>query len=212
MDLHQSDSLVYDHDDLDDEQVVQPKIKRKRSIRLRPRYSMERTEDKSSSHRAPFHHGSWPLLQAKHEKLAEFNAEEFEAFGEAGSGSQDRSSPPLKQRCTLPSRVISPPVVQKSGRMSASVEDGYDHSIESWSSKAISSSGPSFVATRMTDSTQRKVWIHYILPLLFFYVSTVSLCQPFILLLAWSIYFLHNGSFQESFIKQYGVIPHSMFY
>ncbi|CAL9126796.1 unnamed protein product [Musa textilis] len=156
MDLHQSDSLVYDHDDLDDEQVVQPKIKRKRSIRLRPRYSMERTEDKSSSHRAPFHHGSWPHLQAKHEKLAEFNAEVFEAFGEAGSGSQDRSSPPLKQRCTLPSRVISPPVVQKSGRMSASVEDGYEHSMESWSSKAISASGPSFVATRMTDSTQRK--------------------------------------------------------
>ncbi|RRT56960.1 hypothetical protein B296_00047547 [Ensete ventricosum] len=157
MDLHQSDSLVYDHDDLDDDQVVQPKIKRKRSIRLRPRFSMERTEDKSSSHRAPFHHGSWPLLQAKHEKLAEFNAEEFEAFGEAGSGSQDRSSPPLKQRCTLPSRVISPPVVQKSGRMSASAEDGYEHSMESWNSKAISSSGPSFVATRMTDSTQRKV-------------------------------------------------------
>ncbi|WOL13291.1 ATP-dependent helicase BRM-like isoform X1 [Canna indica] len=156
MDVHQSDSFIHDNDDVEDEQVVQPKIRRKRSIRLRPRYCVEKTEDKSSSHKTPFQHGSWQLLQVNHTKLTQSLAEESNPFVEAGSGGPKRNNPSLKKKRNSSSRVCSPPVVQKSGRLSTSAEDGYEHSMESWSSKAISSSVPRYAGSKMSDSTQRK--------------------------------------------------------
>jgi SWI/SNF-related matrix-associated actin-dependent regulator of chromatin subfamily A protein 2/4 len=47
MDLQQSGSWNHERDDGEDEQVLQPKIKRKRSIRIRPRPNAEKQEDKS---------------------------------------------------------------------------------------------------------------------------------------------------------------------
>ncbi|KAG8391850.1 hypothetical protein BUALT_Bualt01G0229900 [Buddleja alternifolia] len=48
MDHQQSGSWNQDRDEGEDEQVLQPKIKRKRSIRLRPRQTLEKSEEKQS--------------------------------------------------------------------------------------------------------------------------------------------------------------------
>ncbi|TYH10271.1 hypothetical protein ES288_A07G165200v1 [Gossypium darwinii] len=47
VDHQQSESWIHDRDEGEFEQVVQPKIKRKRSIRVRPRHTVERAEEKS---------------------------------------------------------------------------------------------------------------------------------------------------------------------
>ncbi|XP_074581940.1 ATP-dependent helicase BRM-like [Curcuma longa] len=158
MDLHQSDSLVHEHY-LEDGQVVQPKvkqIKRKRSIRLRPRFNLEKIEDKFNSPKATFQHASWSPALVNHEKLTQSRGEESEAFVEPSTGGLNKISPSVKRRRNLPSRVISSPAVQKSARLSTSAEDGYEHSMESWNSRTISSNAPNLVTTKMSDSTQRK--------------------------------------------------------
>ncbi|KAL0428846.1 UNVERIFIED_CONTAM: ATP-dependent helicase BRM [Sesamum radiatum] len=47
MDQQQSGSWIQEREEGEDEQVLQPKVKRKRSIRLRPRHTTERSEEKA---------------------------------------------------------------------------------------------------------------------------------------------------------------------
>ncbi|CAL9104968.1 unnamed protein product [Musa acuminata var. zebrina] len=157
MDLQQSGSWLHDHDDGEDEQVLQPKIKRKRSMRMRPRCFSERTDEKSSSERIFPHHSSRLPLQVDHEYAMPARTEKLKAFAEVGLQRHVTGSSSLKHRHNVPSKKISPQ--QKSGRLSyfsGSAEDGNEHSRESWNGRTNSSGGPTFVGVKMSDSTQRK--------------------------------------------------------
>ncbi|CAD6248433.1 unnamed protein product [Miscanthus lutarioriparius] len=129
MDLQQSGSWNHERDDGEDEQVLQPKIKRKRSIRLRPKPNAEKQEDRSGE-------GVFPQHAARQ---------------------QDAVHPIVKQKRNMPSRKVSP--ASRSGKLtylSGSGEGSAERSKENWNSKAIDSATPEFRGTKMSDSMQRK--------------------------------------------------------
>ncbi|XP_072967210.1 ATP-dependent helicase BRM [Typha angustifolia] len=160
MDLQQSVSWNHDRDDGEDEQVLQPKIKRKRSIRFRSRYTAERLHEKSSGDRAFNQRGSQLPLPTDNEfDMPLRSDQEVEAFKEPLSGRQYTSNSSRKPVPNLPSRKTSPVVMQKSGRLSyfaGPPEDSADCSKGSWSNKVIGSAGPSLIGKKMSDSMQRK--------------------------------------------------------
>ncbi|CAN6167182.1 unnamed protein product [Urochloa humidicola] len=111
MDLQQSGSWNHERDDGEDEQVLQPKIKRKRSIRIRPRPNAEKQEDKSGGE------GIFPQHAARQ---------------------QDAVHPLVKQKRGMPSRKVSP--ASRAGKLTCFGEGSAERSKENWSSKAIDSS------------------------------------------------------------------------
>ncbi|WOK94898.1 hypothetical protein Cni_G03603 [Canna indica] len=156
MDLQQSGSWLHDHDDAEDEQVLQPKIKRKRSIRIRPRYTAERNDEKSSNEKVFAQRPSKLPLQVDSDCLPS-KIGKHEVFADAGLGKHESNSSSFKHKHNSAVRKISP--IQKSGRLSyfsGSAEDGKEHSRESWSGRANSSCGPTFLGAKMSDITQRK--------------------------------------------------------
>ncbi|KAI9110091.1 hypothetical protein K1719_019132 [Acacia pycnantha] len=62
MDRQQSGSWIHDRDEGEDEQVLQPKFRRKRSHRVRPRHATDRVEEKSSSEMTSHQHGESAYL------------------------------------------------------------------------------------------------------------------------------------------------------
>ncbi|KAJ1277512.1 hypothetical protein BS78_04G009800 [Paspalum vaginatum] len=129
MDLQQSGSWNHERDDGEDEQVLQPKIKRKRSIRTRPRPNAEKQEDRSGE-------GVFPQNAARQ---------------------QESVHPIVKQKRNMPSRKVSP--ASRTGKLtylSGSGEGSAERSKENWSSKAMDSTTPEFRGTKMSDSMQRK--------------------------------------------------------
>ncbi|CAK9156757.1 unnamed protein product [Ilex paraguariensis] len=160
MDLQQSGSLIHDLDEAEDEQVLQPKIKRKRSIRVRPRQA-ERPEEKSNerfslprkdSSQLPFQVDQRSRTNSEHKMLAEPSV--FK---------NDQSDSSLKSKKNLPSRK-TPSTAKtraslKSGRvnsLSAPPEDVAEHSRESWESKIVNASGSSVSGTKMSEIIQRR--------------------------------------------------------
>lgn len=160
MDLQQSGSWINEREDGEDEQVLQPKIKRKRSLRVRPRHTVEVLEEKSSNERIFSQCRSRLPLQVDHDYDMQFKTDsELETFSEPVSDRHDVNTT-IKQRRNLPSRKtsnISMPKFGTSRCMSGSAEDANEHSRESRSIKAANISDPSFIGTKMSDSTQRKV-------------------------------------------------------
>uniref|UniRef100_A0A1D1ZLS2 ATP-dependent helicase BRM n=1 Tax=Anthurium amnicola TaxID=1678845 RepID=A0A1D1ZLS2_9ARAE len=164
MDLQQSGSFVHDREDGEDEQVLQPKIKRKRSMRIRPRYTVEKPEDKPNSIRLLSQRGSQLTIQADNDGVTHPRPDsEFEAFNAHVLDGHDLSNPSMKQRRNLTSKkVIGTPksnAVPKSSRLNGVpgvAEDTTENSRESWNSKAINTVGPTLVGTKMSDVMQRK--------------------------------------------------------
>ncbi|XP_020247246.1 ATP-dependent helicase BRM-like [Asparagus officinalis] len=141
LDHQQSGSWNHDRDDAEDEQVLQPKIKRKRSMRIRPKHVAERFEDKSSNERSLQCRSQIPTQVDQ-----DYDMLELDVFSEPGS-----------ERRNLPPRISSQMNMQKSSRLGyLSGEDAMDHSRESWNSKAINTGGSSATGTKMSDSMHRK--------------------------------------------------------
>jgi len=159
LDHQQSGSWNHDRDDGEDEQVLQPKIKRKRSMRIRPKCVVERLEDKSGNERGSSQLGSQLPIQADQEYDMQSRIDpEFDAFSEPGLERHDLSASSLGQRRNLPPRMNSHTNMQKSSRFSyLSPEDAMDQSRESWKGSATSTGGTSATGTKMSDSMQRKV-------------------------------------------------------
>ncbi|KAJ4955280.1 hypothetical protein NE237_012063 [Protea cynaroides] len=165
MDIQQSGSWTHDRDDGEDEQVLQPKIKRKRSIRVRPRHTSERVEERSSSEKPFVQRGNSSQLtfQVDHDHEAQLRTDpDVEACGEPAALRQDPSDSVSKKR-NLPSRRVGnsskPHAVTKPSRLNCMVgpsEDATDHSRESWDGKSISTSGPACFGAKISDLTQRK--------------------------------------------------------
>ncbi|KAF2942633.1 ATP-dependent helicase BRM [Oryza sativa Japonica Group] len=154
LDLQQSGSWNHERDDGEDEQVVQPKIKRKRSIRIRPRPNAEKLDDRSGDGTVP-QRGVHLAFQGDGDYDSQFKSEQ--AFADPASRQQDTVHRTVKQKRNMPSRKAPP--ATKAGKMtqlSGSGEGSAEHSKENWSNKVIESAGPNSSGTKMSDSMQRK--------------------------------------------------------
>lgn len=109
MDLQQSGSWNHERDDGEDEQVLQPKIKRKRSIRSRPRPSAEKQEDRSGVDGAFHQRGARLLFSGDGDYDSQLKSEQ-DAHALAGptSRQQDAVHPIVKQKRNMPSRKAPP--------------------------------------------------------------------------------------------------------
>jgi SWI/SNF-related matrix-associated actin-dependent regulator of chromatin subfamily A protein 2/4 len=163
VDHQQSGSWMHDRDEGEDEQVLQPKIKRKRSIRLRPRHTVERPEEKSSN---DVQRGDSCLLpfQMDYKYQAQLRSDtEMKALVEPSGFKHDQIDSSTSRR-NLPSRRIAKTpklhASPKSGRLhlqSAPAEDATEHSRVSLDGKVPSTSGTSSLGTKMSDVIQRRV-------------------------------------------------------
>ncbi|KAE9605393.1 putative DNA helicase chromatin remodeling SNF2 family [Lupinus albus] len=160
MDHQQSGSWIHDRDEGEDEQVLQmPKIKRKRSLRIRPRHTAERPEGKSTNEMA-----SHLAVQADHKYHTQLRTDsESTAFVDSNPSKHDQHPSSVKNKRTLPSRRVAntsklhgSPKSSRLNSISAHSEDGGEHSRETWEGKPINSSGSSGHGTKTTEITQRK--------------------------------------------------------
>lgn len=163
MDLQQSGSWIHDRDDGEDEQVLQPKIKRKRSIRLRPRHNLERFEDKSSGekHFTPRGNSAHVPSHVGHLHEAQLRNE-----SEIGTTLNDAVTTDRHQRHILPSRRATSSaksnVLQKPNRsncLPGLAENASEHYRESWDGKTMNLDGPVMFGQKMSEIVQRRVCI-----------------------------------------------------
>ncbi|BAT97960.1 ATP-dependent helicase [Vigna angularis] len=158
MDHQQSGSWIHEREEGEDEQVLQkPKIKRKRSLRVRPRHPTERPEEKSGSEMA-----SHLAVQADHKYQAQLRTDpESKALGDSNASRLEQNTPSLKNKRTLPSRRVAntsklhgSPKSSRLNCMSLPSQDGGEHSRESWEGKPVG--GSSAHGTKMTEIIQRR--------------------------------------------------------
>ncbi|XP_022016554.1 ATP-dependent helicase BRM isoform X2 [Helianthus annuus] len=150
MDLQQSGSLNHDHDE--NEKLLQPKLKRKRSIRVRPRPAVVKPDNKSvdrssllrgqSSH-LPFQPDR--TSHADRKLVQENNAYKHE---------QRQSSPSLKAKRTPPARKIAGQPT-RTNPVSGPSENTKEQFKERSDVKVKKGSG-SFGGTMMTEAMQRR--------------------------------------------------------
>nr|CAB3445292.1 unnamed protein product [Digitaria exilis] len=159
MDLQQSGSWNHERDDGEDEQVLQPKIKRKRSIRIRPRPNAEKQEDRSGGEGVFPQRGTYLAFQGDSDYNSQFKSNlDPRAFADPAARQQDAIHPVVKQKRNMPSRKVSP--ASRTGKLtylSGAGEGSAERSKENWNSKPIDSATPEFRSTKMSDSMQRKV-------------------------------------------------------
>ncbi|MBA0805185.1 hypothetical protein Gohar_004722, partial [Gossypium harknessii] len=168
MDHQQSESWNHDRDEGEDEQVVQPKIKRKRSIRVRPRQTVERVEEKSATEEPLLQRGGSSLLsfQLDQKYQSQLRTDtERKPTRERNAFKHDPNDSSSKSRRNLPPRQIANTsklhASVKPGRMnsmSAPSEDAGKPSRESWDSKLVNTCGSSNFGAKMSDVIQRKFY------------------------------------------------------
>ncbi|KAG6483062.1 ATP-dependent helicase BRM-like isoform X1 [Zingiber officinale] len=156
LDLQQSGSQLHDHEDgEEDQQVLQPKIKRKRSIRIHPRYNVEKDDKQSDI--AKIAARSSKLLKVGNEYDSPSRTGKLESFSDAGLGKHGTTNSLLKHKHNTPAKKISPmPISDRISYFSGTTEDGNGHSRESWNNKANNSGGSTHMGEKMSDITQRK--------------------------------------------------------
>ncbi|XP_062224337.1 ATP-dependent helicase BRM-like [Phragmites australis] len=158
MDFQQSGSWNHERDDGEDEQVLQPKIKRKRSIRIRPRPNAEKQDDRSGGDGTFPQRGAHLAFQGDGDYDSQFKFDQdAHAFADPAVRQQGAVHPVVKQKRNMPSRKVSP--ASRTGKLtylSGSGEGSTELFKENRSSKAIDSASADFGGTKMSDSMQRK--------------------------------------------------------
>ncbi|XP_058191289.1 ATP-dependent helicase BRM-like isoform X2 [Rhododendron vialii] len=166
--LQQSRSGIQycDEGEGDGEQVLQPKIKRKRSIRVRSRHTMEGTKGKYSIEKPSLHGGNVSQLpsQVDYKYEPHFrNHPGLKVLGEPKVIKPDHYDSSLKSRQSMPlTRITSTSKARASLRSirlnsaSAPSEDAAQHSRESWDGKVMNTSGTSIGGSKMSDVIQRR--------------------------------------------------------
>ncbi|KAL6496792.1 hypothetical protein OROHE_027274 [Orobanche hederae] len=157
MDQHQSGSWIQDCDEGGDEQVLQPKIKRKRSIRLRPRHNTtERLQEKQSDKLSPL---SQLPFQVEHKyKLQARDERAHKVLGDTSSLKIDRNESLVNNKRTLPSRKNTDNLQGsiKPGRVNymSTPVDAFEHGRENLNSKVLK--GHKSSGNKMSEVIQRK--------------------------------------------------------
>ncbi|KAI3444521.1 hypothetical protein Pfo_001186 [Paulownia fortunei] len=161
MDQQQSGSWVQDRDEGEDEQVLQPKIKRKRSIRLRPRHTTERSEEKHSDKSSLRRGDPSPLpFQVDHKYKPQARDDRaHKVLGDTSSLKSDKNDSSIKNKRNLPSRKNTANVQGslKSGRVnyaSTPPDAAAEHARENLDAKVMK--GPKSSGTKMSEVIQRK--------------------------------------------------------
>ncbi|XP_057780565.1 ATP-dependent helicase BRM isoform X2 [Salvia miltiorrhiza] len=159
MNQQHSGSWIQDRDEGEDEQVLQPKIKRKRSIRLRPRPARaeEKPSDKSSLRR-----GDPTMLTVQVDNKYKPQASDdrvHKVLGDTSLMKPDKIDSSIKNKRNLPSRRNTANVQSalKSGRVnygSALPDDATDHLTENFDSKVVK--GPKTSGSKMSEVVLRK--------------------------------------------------------
>ncbi|CAM8899637.1 unnamed protein product [Rhodiola kirilowii] len=160
MDRQQSGSWIHDRDDGEDEQVLQPKIKRKRSLRVRPR-QIERPDEKITPDKPSRRQGDPSHIPFQVESKCDRRPRpdpESKAAVESNVYRPDSAESSLKQRRSLPSKrntskLRASPKSGRSNVRSSSAEDD-EHSRDSWERKANTSGAKQ--GPRMSDVIQRR--------------------------------------------------------
>ncbi|KAK9040613.1 hypothetical protein V6N11_015757 [Hibiscus sabdariffa] len=165
MDHQQSESWVHDREEGEDEQVVQPKIKRKRSIRVRPRHTLERAEEKSVTEVHRLQRGESSLLPSQRDQKYQSQLSvdtKTKPACERNAFRHDPNDSSSKTKRNLPSRKIANTskslALPKSGRvnMAATSENAGEPSRENRDGKLVNTNGSSNFGVRMSDVIQRK--------------------------------------------------------
>ncbi|KAI4371557.1 hypothetical protein MLD38_019777 [Melastoma candidum] len=161
-DHQQSESWIHEREEGEDEQVVQPKIKRKRSIRMRPRHALDKGEGKSSMGTPPLQSRDPTLLlrqmDNKHQMCVRSGAEssglvEYGASKQEGGGPSMKNKRQTSLRRMSETKVHTLPKSVRSNSMASS--DVAGHIKESWDAKTLNPTGTS-VANCVPDFIQRK--------------------------------------------------------
>ncbi|XP_068639207.1 ATP-dependent helicase BRM-like [Aristolochia californica] len=166
MDIQQSGSWIHERDDGEEEQVLQPKIKRKRSIRVRHRYNLEKHEEKSNNEKVLLQRGVNTLHADSRNCDIQIRADS-DAEACSDTPVSDRHVPAesvSKQRRNLSSRkgassmkwVGAKPTKLSSGP--GNPQDVAEYSRETWDGKAnnVSGQAASYGSFKMTEIVQRK--------------------------------------------------------
>lgn len=157
MNQQHSGSWTQDRDEGEDEQVLQPKIKRKRSIRLRPQHA--RAEDKPSdrAHKVPTQLSV--QVDNKYKTIAS-DDRAHKVLEDTTLMKPDKIDSSIKNKRNLPSRRNTANVQSglKSGRVnygSALPDDATEHFRETSDSKVLK--GPKTSGPKMSEVVLRKV-------------------------------------------------------
>ncbi|KAL2478747.1 ATP-dependent helicase BRM [Forsythia ovata] len=163
IDHQQSGSWIQDRDEGEDEQVLQPKIKRKRSIRLRPRHAADRSEEKYGE-KLSIHCGDSSQLPFQVDHKYDSQARDdrsLKVHGESSLLKHDKTDSSFKNGRNFPSRKISNSAKMqgsvKSGRgnrVSTPSNDDGEHPRENWDSKVLK--GAKAAGIKMSEVIQRK--------------------------------------------------------
>uniref|UniRef100_A0A803KZC0 ATP-dependent helicase BRM n=1 Tax=Chenopodium quinoa TaxID=63459 RepID=A0A803KZC0_CHEQI len=166
LDIQQSGSWNHEREEGEDEQVVQPKIKRKRSIRLRPRHTIDRPEERYSE-KMSLQRGDPSQSQCLPDQ--KFGSQlridpESKMFGDSSALKQDQCDMSSKTRRSLPSRRTGSSsklhASTKSGRLNSlsnPTEEAFENSKDSFDGiKDVNTSGNSSFGAKMSDIIQRR--------------------------------------------------------
>ncbi|KAL3536805.1 hypothetical protein ACH5RR_000171 [Cinchona calisaya] len=161
MDVQQSGSWNQDRDEGEEEQVLQPKVKRKRSIRLRPRHVADKPDEKVNE-KPSLRRGDslQPPYQVDQKYESQFKNDcGRKIHAEPAILKQDQIDSSVKNRRNMNSRKLQKtpkmPTSLKSGRLTHS-DDALHHSKENSDAKVIHACGTSTGGSKMTDVIQKK--------------------------------------------------------
>lgn len=165
MENQQSESWIHDREDGEEEQVLQPKIKRKRS--LRPRPPAERREEKIYNETQSLQYGdsSSPSPFLADHKFSKFkNDPEAKPYGDSNTSKHEQNESSSKTRRNLSARRVAPssklhssPKSSRLNSLTGSADDAVEHSRENWDGKQSNAGGNSGFGSKMPDIIQRRV-------------------------------------------------------
>ncbi|CDP08793.1 unnamed protein product [Coffea canephora] len=157
MDVQQSGSWNQDRDEGEEEQVLQPKIKRKRSIRLRPRLVADRVDEKPSLRRGDSIQIQYQVDQKLESQFK--NDRGRKLLGDSAMLKQEQTDSSMKNRRNMNPRKLpntpKMPGLLKSGRFAHS-DDTVHHLRENLDGKGLNASGTSTGGSKMTEIIQKK--------------------------------------------------------
>ncbi|GAB2271727.1 hypothetical protein Dimus_006558 [Dionaea muscipula] len=167
MDHQQSGSWNHEREEGEDEQqVVQRKIKRKRSIRLRPRPTLEKQEDMYSTEKPSLRLGDSSQFSFLGDQKFEMPVKaepEPKMYRESASFKQEQNEPSPRTRRNLPARLANTSKASTAGKPSrmnnsipAPAEDDDENSRGSWEGKVGNFGGSASHRAKMSDIVQRK--------------------------------------------------------
>ncbi|CAN1237239.1 ATP-dependent helicase BRM [Linum grandiflorum] len=153
MDRQLSGSWIHEREEGEDEQVLQPKIKRKRSIRLRPRHILDKPEENNADE-VQRGEGSLLPFQVEHKYQTQLRTDTDIKNDQSDSTRSRRNLP--TRRAASASKLHASPRSSRLNMSSVQPEDVGEQSRESWDSKGTGPNGVPVAGNKMSDVMQKR--------------------------------------------------------